>query len=94
MDFNGFMLWILNSGGSIVIVSWLSEQIPAFQALTPVFKKWVFFGGSFLVAGIAYSVLNFVPATVLGQIAPIFQLLYVAFTTVFVSDIFHKNTKA
>ena len=93
MDFNQFILWVLNAGGSIAIVSWIAEQIPAFGTLDAAAKKWIFFVASALVSGGAYAVLTYAPADLLAQLAPIFQILYVVFTTVFASNAFHKVTK-
>jgi hypothetical protein len=93
MNIQDFLIWLLNSGGSIIIVSWLLEQWGWYQLQTPALKRNLFFGFSVLVATSAYGILTFVPADTLQMIAPFFQIFYVTFSTIFLGTKFHKETK-
>jgi hypothetical protein len=93
MDLNAVLVWLANSGGSIVAVSWLLEQFSWWQGLEAQMKKLLFFGFSLLVSVAAYAVLTYVPAEVLKLIEPYFLIAYVTFTTVFLGEGFHKVNK-
>jgi hypothetical protein len=93
MSLNEFLIWMASSGGNVSIASWIFERIPAFQALQSNAKQMIFFATSFLLALISYLVLTYVPAQVLEQLAPIFSLVYVTFSTLFVGSLFHQIDK-
>ena len=93
MNFNELLVWLGTSGGSTLAVSWILEQIPAFQLLTPVAKKWLFFVMCLVVSLGGYAVLNFVPASTLEAISPYFNIVIMVFISNFLGTGFHKVTK-
>lgn len=93
MTIDQFLTWVLNSGGSVAICSWIAEQIPQFQGLESNLKKWIFFFGSILISVTSYCVLTYVPAEILKVIEPFFMIVYVAFITNFAGESFHRITK-
>ena len=97
MNINQALLWILNSGGAAIILSFILERIPKYTDLEAETKRWIFFGGSFVISVLAYLVLTYVSVDVLNQIAPYFALLYSTFLANFGGTLFHsydKNTKS
>lgn len=93
MNINELAVWILNSGGAVIIVSWLCERWNWFQLKTASQKQWIFFGFTLILSLSAYAILNFVPANILNVIAPYWGILSGLFVTVFVGEMFHKVTK-
>ena len=93
MNVNGFLTWILTGGGSIMVVSWILERIPKYQAQVEDTKKYIFFGCSAFISLAAYAVLTYVPTSVLLAIAPYFGILAITFSNVFIGQAFHKNDK-
>lgn len=90
MELNEVLYWLLNSGGSITVVSWLLERWAWYQEQDANKKEMVFFVLSALVSLVAMAIINFVPAEVLAQIAPVFQAIYGVFATVYLGKAFHK----
>jgi uncharacterized membrane protein HdeD (DUF308 family) len=93
MDFINALTFLV-AGGSVLVVSWVAEQITAFQALASNTKKWLFFGVSTVLSVGAYLVLHDVSTTVLTSLTPYFVIVSGIFTTLFISDKFHVETKA
>lgn len=90
---NEFFSWILLSGGSISVVSFLVERVEKFQMLLPEQKEYVFFGLSAVVAVGAYLVMNFVPVEILALVDPYFKIVAGLFSTIIVSKMFHSADK-
>lgn len=76
MDLTQFLTWLATSAGATVALAFIAERVPAFQTLTPQGRSLVHLIGSIAIALAAYAVLTFVPAEVLAQIAPVFQIVY------------------
>jgi hypothetical protein len=93
MTLPAFLMWVLNSGGSISIVSWILERVKFYQSLASDVKQYVFYGASVVVAILAYLILTFIPAHLLTVIAPVFSILYGTFITVFLGQMFHRVDK-
>jgi hypothetical protein len=93
MNLNDFLSWLVYSGGSIIAVSWVLEQVNWYKEQSPQLKKWVFFGLSAVVSVTALLVVNFVPAQVLQAIAPYFAAIAITFVNVFLGEVFHTATK-
>jgi hypothetical protein len=93
MNLNDFLSWLVYSGGSIIAVSWVLEQVSSYKTLDAVVKKWVFFGLSALVSVAALLVVNYVPVAVLESIAPYFAAIAITFVNVFLGELFHATTK-
>jgi len=86
-------LTFLVSGGSVVVVSWIAEQIKAFQALVSNVKRWVFFGVATVLSIGSYLVLHYVPDATLLALTPYFVIIAGIFTSLFVVEKFHSVTK-
>ena len=87
------LTWILNSGGSIAIVSWIAERLPWFQAQTAQAKETIFLVASVAISLAAYLILTYVPADILAQISPFFTIVYGVFATVFLGKAAHLLDK-
>jgi uncharacterized membrane-anchored protein len=94
MDFNTAFLWVLNSGGAAIVASFILERVAAYQEQTADAKYNIFIGVSVVISLIAYSVLTYVPAEVLAQIAPFFAVIYGAVVAAVSGTAFHKLTKS
>lgn len=93
MDINEFLQWLVGSGGTIIIASWIFERIPWFQSKTVQFKEWFFFGVvSVLWAG-SYAVITYVPQAILTTLQPWFLGISSLFVAVVVGKLFHKVDK-
>lgn len=93
MNLNELLVWLGTSGGSTMAVSWILEQIPSFQLLSSVAKKWIFFGMCLVLALGGYLILNFVPQETLLAIQPYFNIVIMVFVTNFIGEGFHKVSK-
>lgn len=93
MSLNEFISWIANSGGGVMIVSWLLERMPWYQSKDAQTKEIIFFGATILVTILAYTVLTYVPAPILAAIAPYFAMVYTVFTSAFLGKAFHLVDK-
>lgn len=94
MSLQEFLTWIATSGGAAVALAFITERIPAFQTLTPQGKSLVHLIGSVGFALAAYAVLTYVPPEVLAQVAPFFQIVYVAVGSWIAGQIAHTNDPA
>jgi hypothetical protein len=93
MDLTSFLTWLVVSGGSISVVSWLFERMNWFQALASDVKDYTIFGASVVVGCGALAVVTYVPAEVLAAIAPYFLVVSGTFATVFMGKAFHRVDK-
>lgn len=94
MTLNEVLIWILNSGGGIVVVTWVLQRIPAFiNIVSAATKQYIFFGSALFVNLIAFAVLNYVPPEILAQLTPWFAVLYGTFFSVFLGNAFNKFDK-
>jgi hypothetical protein len=93
MGIEEFLSWLLASGGSVMVVSWIVERIPKFQELASDVKEYLFFGLAALISCGAYAVTTYVSATVLAALAPWFMIVSGVFITVIVGKMFHKMDK-
>lgn len=78
------LIWLATGGGAVIVLSWVSERIPAFQALQPQTRWWIQLIGSVVLAiGAKVLILN-LPQSTLDAVAPYFEtvagivLLFVA----------------
>ena len=92
MVLNDFLVY-LGGVGAVVAISWLFEYFGWFQKTAAKQKQLIFFGVCSISALGAYSVKTYVPAEVIDQITPFFQIVAVIFSYVFLSDKFHAATK-
>lgn len=93
MEFKDFLVWILNSGGAVIVMSWLCERWVWFQAKASDTKQMIFFILSAVLALSAYVILNYVPAAALSAVAPFWSILQGLFVTIFLGQMFHKASK-
>jgi thiol:disulfide interchange protein len=75
MEPRDFLLWLSSAAGSSAALSFLLERIPAFHELKPEHRSLITLGGSLGIALAAWAILTYVPADVLAQITPVFQLV-------------------
>lgn len=94
MDPTQFLTWLATSGGAAVALAFVTERLSAFQKLTPQNKQLVHFIGPIAISLVAYAVLTYVPPEVLAQIAPWFQIVYVAAGSWIAGQIGHKADPA
>lgn len=94
MDLNTALLWLLNSGGAAVVASFILERVAAYQEQTPDAKRNWFIGISVAISLVAYSILTYVPAEVLSQIAPFFMVIYASVVAAVSGTAFHKLEKS
>lgn len=94
MAMNDVLVWLMSAAGAIACVSWAFERMSWFQNLSSEAKEWTMFAGSALVALAARAVVVYVPADMLTQIAPWFEMVVAIFVTLFLSKGFHKVDKA
>lgn len=71
-----FLTFLASAGGASAALSFIAERTPAFQAWSKQKKSLTMLGGSLAIALTAYGVLTYVPADVLNQLAPYFQIAY------------------
>lgn len=90
---NELFTWLLQSGGLLLILSWVVERWPWYQAQSPEIKKVLFTGGVVLLGSGVHAMQLYVPASVWTAIDPWFQ--YVSGLVVLAGGIslYHKETK-
>lgn len=99
MDFNQFLVYLMG-GGSIIAASWILERWKKYQAQSPENKQYIFFGIASLIGVIAYLTATYVPSEIIVSIVPIFKIVGLNFTYIFLGSVFHttdktsENTKA
>lgn len=85
-----WLAWIFQSGGSILVASWILERIPSYtQIEKPDLKKYIFWGISFLLSSLAFAAVQYIPREVLELIAPYFGFAYGTFGYIFAGEMFH-----
>lgn len=94
MELGMFLQWLLASGGSVSVVSWICERWDYFQKQTADVKEYIFTGLAAAISVGAYVVITYVPAAILALIAPYFLIVSGIFITVIVGKMFHKIDKA
>ena len=91
MDLFEWLAWLFNSGGSILVASWILERIPAYKAILDAeVKKYIFWGVSFALSAIAFAVVTYVPQDILMAIAPYFGFAFGTFGAIFLGTLFHQ----
>jgi uncharacterized membrane protein YfcA len=93
MTFAEFLAWLVNSGGAIVVVSFIFERWNWYQAQPPDIKQYLFFGACVVVSVFGFLGLTYIPPEVIQQIAPYFGILYSTFLAIFVGTKFHQEDK-
>jgi len=93
MTLNEFLLWIANSGGSAMVVSWILELIPWYQKQEANIKKYIYAGLTAVVAILGYLGVTYLPAQLIADVTPYFAIVYGIFTSIFLGTGFHKTTK-
>lgn len=94
MGLSEFLQWLVGSGGAIIAASWILERIPWFQAKTAEFKEWFFFAVTAVLWAGAYSVVTYVPQSVIAAVQPWFLGISGLFAAVVIGKLFHKADKA
>ena len=93
MTIDQLLAWLVNSGGSIVVVSWLAERFPWYQAQEAGKKETYFFLACLGVSMISYLALTYLPPSFITAISPYFTILYGTFGALFLGNTFHKTDK-
>lgn len=88
-----FLFW-LTGIGSVVALSWVSEQLEWFQALAPDKKKLFQMVGSSVIGIAALAIRMYAPAEILQQLEPFFSVLVTVFTFVYLNQMAHLNNPA
>lgn len=88
VNLSDFLVW-LAAGGSAVAVSWISERIPKFQALTPESKRLIQYISSILLAVGAFAVNKYVSEAYLLAAAPYFGIVAGLFGVFFMNQAAH-----
>jgi hypothetical protein len=88
------MSWIVYSGGSILIMSWVADRIQAFANATRDAKQNIIIAGSVILALGFYAILSYVPATVLVQLEPWFRIVFGIVITYSGGQVVHILTKS
>ena len=90
---NELIKWLVYSGGAVVLVSWLLDQIPAFLALPSKVKYWVALVLSVAVSLIFYALLVYLPAETWAALDPWFLVASGTIVAYSVMQIYHRITK-
>ena len=93
MGLNEFLLWLGSASGASGVASFILERIPAFHKLASEAKQWVYFFVCLVLSVGSYSIITYVPADILEQIAPFFALVAAVFASVFLGSVFHQYDK-
>ena len=93
MGINEFFQWLVSSGGTVIVASWILERVAWFQTKTADFKEWFFFGATSVIWAAAYAVVTYVPQEVLTAIQPWFLGISGLFVVSVVGKLFHKADK-
>lgn len=88
-----FLLWLVASGGSIAVVSWVFERLKWFQDQPSTTKDYIIFLASIVVGILAQLGLTYLPKEVIEVLTPYFAVVYSIFGTVFLAKGFHKVDK-
>ena len=73
-DLFSFLQWLVYSGGSILIGSWILDHIPAFVSAPPDAKKLIAIAVNVVLALGFYAVLTYVPASIMEALTPWFTV--------------------
>jgi hypothetical protein len=93
MEISQFLSWLLASGGSVIVASWILERVAWFQSLVAETKKYVFFGVSAVISCGAFATVTYVPKATLEAIAPWFLIVSGVFVTTVLGEAYHKLDK-
>jgi len=93
MNVNEFLLWILGSGGAVIILSWLAERSVWFLAQSSGMKKAIFFLLASVISIGSYVVVNYVDPNILVMIDPYFKIITGLFVTIISGQMFHEFDK-
>lgn len=92
----GVLSWLIAGGAGTIatmLASELAEHWPWFQGLSPTAKRWCMIAVSGAIALGAWSVLTFVPAEVLAQLAVPFAVAMTGILSYLAGQLYHKTTK-
>jgi hypothetical protein len=93
MDFAMFLNWIVFGGGAVMCASWILDRVAWFNAQTPELKKVIAYVLSALL-GIGAFVLVTLAPDFIALAQPYFMVIASIFSSIFLSNVFHKYDKA
>ena len=85
-----FIAWLITAGGASAAFAFLAERLDIFQKLDSKAKSWVTLGCTLVISLSAFAVMTYVPAAILDQIAPWFQIAGAVFASWLASQAAHK----
>ena len=91
MDAQQFLTWLAVGGGYSAVLAFISERIPAFQALTPSNKQLFHLVGSLVIALAAYAALTYIPAAQLDALKPYFVVVSGVLGTWMAGQVAHNS---
>lgn len=87
-----WLAWLFQSGGSVMVASWLLERFPAYKKIeNPETKKYIFWGVSVALSSGAFAVITYVPMATLALLAPYFGFAFGTFGVIFLGTLFHQT---
>lgn len=89
MTLDQFLLWLASGGGASIALSFVLERIPAFTVLSPSTKSYIYLAGSATLALAAYTVLTYIPPSVLEEVAPFFAIVAGVFVSWYAGQAAH-----
>jgi len=95
MNLFQWLAWIFQSGGSVILSSWILERVPQYQNIPdPEVKKYWFWAISTGLSAIAYAAVTYIPMSLLEAVAPYFGFAYGTFAVIFLGTAFHFFDKS
>jgi len=92
-DIASFSNWMVYSGGAILFVSWLLDQIPAFGNLASNAKRYIAMAASALVALGFYAALTYLPVDTITMLDPWFKIVLGVILAYGGGQVYHALTK-
>lgn len=93
MSLTQFLQFVGLGGGSVAVVSFIAEQVAAFQALSANAKRNYSFLASAVLALAAWGVVTYVPTGTLDVLNTPFLIVGGIFAVYFLGQAFHFTTK-
>ena len=89
-----WLTWLFNSGGSVMVASWILERIPAYTSIVNAeTKKYIFWGTSVLLCSVAFAIITYVPEDILLAMSPYWGFAFGTFGAISLGTAFHRGDK-
>jgi len=93
MNLNDFLNFLIYSGGSVAVMSFIAERWAWFQSLVSEKKQLYSFIGSASIAIVSYAFLTYAPAGFIEAMTPYFTILASVFGVYYLGQAFHAEDK-